>query len=765
MAGLSEKQQTLVLWLSMILLLATAMVLSVRTPASLPEASEYEKKTETSRVAPRDLAEWRDEYAAGVDAIGRNDGVTAVRNLSSFDFGDRAVEEYRLYNLSTAYQLQGDQHSARITLARLWRRKPALIYRDDVAFNLAALYVSSGRYREASDVYGVLATKGGSPSVEAAARTEFIESKFYMNDPGGMILAARKLLVENPGEAPSAQGSAILRGFAGEQSASPPPLTATERLRRAENLLRDKNPVAAASELKMLGRVPLPSSLSNEARMYEGIALTRLSRYADSDRVLTPLFDAEYRFAVPALVHSSRNNRVMAASINPDKVRVVEERKRVGTVKVRVKGKKKLVSKPKFQTVRRNVKYVDKALLIRKEGYDRAYVERLRDLLQIPSDDATRQEVLLQLIARAAAKNQDEYLSELIPQLVKIDPLSDTGLQRFWDKGWAAWQRGDLTAAQKSFEYIRKTYKNPNTRRQSQYWYARTIERQGLKKEAALIYAQLAASPYEDLYALFAEKRGAIRPANVGPNPMNAKVDWPAVVEPVVPEDLRLAFELNMIGARRDARSEVQKNQNLKNQKVADAIMADLYFAAGSMDLANRFVRRAYPELATVEQNSVPKHFLKMYYPLRYEETIRKHAAERGLDPHLVMALIRQESAFNVTARSHVGATGLMQLMPATARELGAKHFTLFSESRLTNPDVNVKLGTIYLRQVIDSLDGNVELALAGYNGGPNRVKRLRREKPRQPLDEFVESFPFAETRNYVKRITLLRASYKRFYS
>lgn len=230
-----------------------------------------------------------------------------------------------------------------------------------------------------------------------------------------------------------------------------------------------------------------------------------------------------------------------------------------------------------------------------------------------------------------------------------------------------------------------------------------------------------------------------------------------------MPKELRLAYELNGLGAARDARGEIQKNANTSNRKYADAILADLHYAEGSLDLGNRYVRRAWPELATVEQDSVPAHFIKLYFPVKYEAKIRAEASKRGLDPYLVMGLIRQESAFNPNARSVVGASGLMQIMPATGRELGQKLLTVFSDKRLTDPEVNITLGTYYLKQLINLLNGEVELAVAGYNGGPYRIKRWREANRRQPLDEFLEGMPLSETRNYVKRVTLLHASYARF--
>jgi soluble lytic murein transglycosylase len=128
--------------------------------------------------------------------------------------------------------------------------------------------------------------------------------------------------------------------------------------------------------------------------------------------------------------------------------------------------------------------------------------------------------------------------------------------------------------------------------------------------------------------------------------------------------------------------------------------------------------------------------------------------------------MVRQESAFDSQARSWAGARGLMQLMPATGREVAQRLGLRYSTSRLNDPDFSVRLGTRYFRQVLDMFDGNVELALAGYNGGPYRIKKLWRQAGTQPeLDRFVEGLSLEETKTYVKRIILFEDSYEKLYN
>src|SRR5687768_3672249 len=118
-----------------------------------------------------------------------------------------------------------------------------------------------------------------------------------------------------------------------------------------------------------------------------------------------------------------------------------------------------------------------------------------------------------------------------------------------------------------------------------------------------------------------------------------------------------------------------------------------------------------------------------------YDAIVEEHATRHSLRPDLVRAVIQVESGFNPHARSPKGAMGLMQLMPATARDLGVHN--------AYDPGENIRGGTLYLRQLLDRFDGDEELALAAYNAGPNAVDRYGRRIP-----------PYRETRDYVRKIS-----------
>ena len=736
--------------------------LAYRKPASTTAAEEAASPTKPS--APPDLQKLREKYVAGVQALERKDGAEAVKQLSSFDFGDRAVEEYRLYYLANGYQLAGNQGGARTTLAKLWRRKPRLAYADGAAFDLANLYSAAGDWRQSGDVYASVAARSDTPASLASARWNAVGARINDGDLAGALFAARNLAIHHPKSKETDDAIALVRALQGLPDGAPLSLSPEERLTRAKALIASNDPQNALEELNALAPVA-PPALKDDVQLQRGVALHRLRRYEDSNKVLEPLTSGNYLTAIPALELASRNYSIVSASINPVVFKTVKERKQVGTIKQRVgKGKKRrTITKPKFAIVSRQVKLIDLAKKNKKDEYERLSSERLKDILQLPADKNTRLRTLEGIVARAQAKNQSEYMRTLIPEIVKLDPLSDPALQFFWDRGWAAYTRGDLASARTLFRFIGDTYPGPNIRRQCDYWYARTIERLGEKENAQAIYRKLASAPYSDIYAIYSSQRGApLTPQKTNPLTRENVPDWSEIAEKNMPQELRLAYELTALSSMRDAHNEIRKNMNRDNARFAEALLADYYHSAGSLVVMYRSLRRAWPQLATPEQDTVPPYFLKMYYPRKYEDEIREYAGKQKLDPNLVQALILQESYYNPKARSPVGATGLMQLMPPTAQEHAKKLRITFAKSRLENPEVNIQLGTFHLRMLINLFRGNEHLAVASYNGGQGNVMKWRRAAPGKPMDEFLESIPFDETRGYVKRVAMLRAAYGR---
>jgi len=150
-------------------------------------------------------------------------------------------------------------------------------------------------------------------------------------------------------------------------------------------------------------------------------------------------------------------------------------------------------------------------------------------------------------------------------------------------------------------------------------------------------------------------------------------------------------------------------------------------------------------------------------FPMPHKTAVLQRAAQIGLDPAYVYGLIRQESRFVTDAHSGVGAAGLMQIMPPTARWTAKKiGLTSFKPSQINERDTNIVIGTAYLKLVLDNFDGSMPMAAAAYNAWPSRPRSWRGPTGAPVLDAAIwaENVPFSETRDYVKKVLSNTANY-----
>jgi len=159
----------------------------------------------------------------------------------------------------------------------------------------------------------------------------------------------------------------------------------------------------------------------------------------------------------------------------------------------------------------------------------------------------------------------------------------------------------------------------------------------------------------------------------------------------------------------------------------------------------------------------LPKVLSNIYVPLYYKDIVFKYSKEYGVDPYLVFSIIKQESSFIPDAVSPSKAYGLMQLLLPTARAVAYTEGIKVFRKDLFKPDLNIKLGVKYLKYLFNKLK-DVHHVLAAYNAGDSRVIRWKKEKEGMEKDEFIDTIPFTQTRNYVKKILRNYYYYKLYY-
>jgi soluble lytic murein transglycosylase len=319
----------------------------------------------------------------------------------------------------------------------------------------------------------------------------------------------------------------------------------------------------------------------------------------------------------------------------------------------------------------------------------------------------------------------------------KAAPLND--LQLGW-KARAAMRAQNWPELLAAIDAMTETEQR---RTEWRYWKARALKADGRPVAANEIFLQL--SRETNFYAQLAnEELGAV----IGPipttyKPTEAEINAIAAV-PAIQRALAL-YRLNM-------RTEGLREWTWTIRKYDDKQLLAAAELAQRNDLYDRSINSA--------DRTQQLHDFSLRYPAPHLETMHTYTKPLNLDDAWVYGLVRQESRFITVAKSSVGASGMMQLMPATARlvakKMGMKGFHAGVVSQL---ETNFALGTYYLKHVQDLLNGNAVLATAAYNAGPSRARKWQDDKPMDAA-AYIESIPFNETRDYVKKVMSNSAYY-----
>ncbi|WP_439834205.1 transglycosylase SLT domain-containing protein [Aeromonas enteropelogenes] len=324
------------------------------------------------------------------------------------------------------------------------------------------------------------------------------------------------------------------------------------------------------------------------------------------------------------------------------------------------------------------------------------------------------------------SRSERQWLDNTVRLLADPDITELRARLAIWEEDWrglSGWVKMMPMARQKEDRW--------------RYWMARSLEVQGQQKQARDLYLETA--NLRGFYGFMAAQRtGApYRMKNQTvphvPDWRSASRRWPFLLR------VQELLAMNEVAA---ARSEWI--HNMDRNPVAQRI-----------EFGHIALNRGWHDLAILASiRAEAWDALELRFPKPYKQTFSQVARERAVNMSLLYAISRQESALYPRAQSPVGARGLMQLMPATAKETASKIGVPYrSEQQLFDPAINIRLGSAYLKRLLDVYDGNRILAAAAYNAGPGRVKLWREQSADKPMDVWVESIPYRETRNYVQNV------------
>ena len=368
--------------------------------------------------------------------------------------------------------------------------------------------------------------------------------------------------------------------------------------------------------------------------------------------------------------------------------------------------------------------------------------------------------------ANFAAGDIHEYFGrkpeaiQLYTIVPKQFPGSSVRDDAVWRLAWLHYRAGDWQMALTTFKSLAAQARNGNFGTAALYWQARSSEKLGDVDSAKQLYRQIFNGGEESYYQTLSQR--ALE--RLGEPVLEIKRSKPIAVaesDPAIGAEVSFhlgrARELAALGIHGLAVTELdQVNRYANSKNWLQPLLMREYFA-------NQAYGRS---LGLASQMPISQSERDYYrYPLAYWELVQQKARERELDPHLILALIRQESLFDPRARSPATALGLMQLIPPTAARV-AKQLGLAvpTQDKLFDPELNVALGTQYLKDLLQRYSNNWFKAIAAYNAGEAAVDRWEREIVTDDIEEFVERIPYSETRGYVKLVLRNHRIYKRLY-
>jgi soluble lytic murein transglycosylase len=622
---------------------------------------------------------------------------------------------------------------------------------DYVSFYLGTSYLQAGRTPEA------IATL-------ADFDTAYPESLLARDAP---VLYANALLAENrPQEAVAVLEKDRLPARADLELALGRAYAAAGQPAKAVDVLRNlyiSMPLAAESaqaeiELKNLAATTQISPLGVNGRRSRADLLAKGKRFSEAAE--------EYRGLVDAVDPNERPDVELA---------LATALRRSGDNKEARKILESLPTSPPELNAQRLFNLGEVA---RVTNDDDGFLRNLAELRQSAPTSPWLEQALLAAGNFYLLKPDYDKAIDAYRELQQRFPNAGRASYAHWKVAWLSLRQGRNAEAKAGFEQQIALYPTSAEIPAALYWRARLAEEDNDPAMARAYYQKLSERFRNFYYGELA--RGRLReikaPANSAENGATkyALLDRVPAIEAgghittSDPPTDNLRYQKSQLlenGALVDfAVRELQAAGKEDKGNWVTAETAKLYQDAGRYDGAIQVFKRAIPNYFAVDLPTLPRFYWEALFPKAYWTDLKKFSDQNALDPYLVASLIRQESEFNPGAVSRANAVGLMQLLPKVGRGVAREEkLKRFAPSQLFTPEVNLQLGTRYFREMVDKF-GSFEYALAAYNAGSNRVDDWKGQGKYRDPQEFVESIPFTETREYVQAILRNANVYRQLY-
>jgi soluble lytic murein transglycosylase len=375
-----------------------------------------------------------------------------------------------------------------------------------------------------------------------------------------------------------------------------------------------------------------------------------------------------------------------------------------------------------------------------------------------------KRKVLLNLAAHSFEKKRYAQAETYFKRLLDTNPDSPLKVDAKWKMAWIKYWNGKYGAAAEDFREARQLSPGGRIENASKYWQARSLIRDGRTAEAENILKELARMSPLEYYGLEAADMLASNGKPVDKENGSHKSFPDIELSPLHTADRYISAALKLMDKGLPEFALLNLEYLPKGTRAAHPVAflkARAAFGAGKYHEARETLASSFGGLVDNPPENAPAEFIEMAFPrVLFAETL-KHADKHAVDPHLVWAVIRQESAYDPASVSPAGALGLMQVTPAAAGLTRAKgKIPAGAIEEILNPRQNIIHGIRILAKNINGFQGKLVPAVASYNADIKKVRTWLRSNAKMKQDEFIDNIPYLETRMYVKKVL---AGYKAY--
>jgi soluble lytic murein transglycosylase len=411
----------------------------------------------------------------------------------------------------------------------------------------------------------------------------------------------------------------------------------------------------------------------------------------------------------------------------------------------------------------------------RRLNDDEEMMRAVQKLSKHYAESPWRFKALLSAANRFLVTNQHEKYAPLYKAAYESYPNQPLAASCHWKFAWDAYIHRTHEAGELLREHLARYPAHPSASG-ALYFLGRLAESDKDYDAARTYYTRLSALFQNYYYGVLARERLAqAKIITAGPSPKTTRfletIAFPprkstGPSQPDAQTSLRIARARLLKSAGLPDLAEAELRFGARNDAQPLLLAIELARTANAPHERLHNIKSIALDYLSMSLEDAPPAFWELLFPLPYQKDLVRNARQQNLDPYIVAALIRQESEFNPQALSAKHAYGLTQVEPATGRSLARlAGVRRFSNRSLFQPATNLKLGTYYLRALLDQWGGQWEQTLASYNAGKSRVNDWITWNTYQEPAEFVESIPFTETREYVEAVLRNAAVYRQIYA